>query len=41
MAKSPCVAAPGLQPRVEDCLDYHGVIDAASNMGFDYDDVQL
>lgn len=41
MAKSPCVAAPGLQPRVEDCLDYHGVINAASNMGFDYDDVQL
>ena len=41
MAKSPCVAAPGLHPRVEDCLDYHGVIHAASNMGFDYDDVQL
>jgi tyrosinase len=41
MAASPCVAAPGLQPRVQDCLDYHGVINAASNMGFDYDDVQL
>jgi tyrosinase len=41
MAKSPCVAAPGLHPRVRDCLDYHGVINAASNMGFDYDDVQL
>jgi tyrosinase len=41
MANSPCVAAPGQQPRVEDCLDYHGVINAASNMGFDYDDVQL
>jgi tyrosinase len=41
MANSPCVAAPGPQPRVEDCLDYHGVINAASNMGFDYDDVQL
>lgn len=41
MAVSPCVAAPGLQPRVQDCLDYHGVINTASNMGFDYDDVQL
>ena len=26
---------------VQDMLDYHGVISAASNMGFDYDDVQL
>src|SRR6185437_5095081 len=28
MATSPCVAAPGLKPHVEDCLDYHGVVDA-------------
>ena len=41
MAASPCVVAPGLQPRVQDCLDYHGVLNAASNMGFDYDDVRL
>jgi tyrosinase len=41
MAASPCVAAPGLKPRVRDCLDYHGVINAASSMGFDYDDVPL
>jgi tyrosinase len=40
MAPSPCVDAPGPQPRVRDCLDYHGVINAAANMGFDYDDVQ-
>ncbi|WP_210338429.1 tyrosinase family protein [Bradyrhizobium genosp. L] len=41
MSASPCVAAPGLQPRVRDCIDYHGAIDAAANMGFDYDDVQF
>jgi tyrosinase len=41
MAPSPCVDAPGPKPRVRDCLDYHGVINAASTMGFDYDDVQL
>ena len=41
MAASPCVSAPSLQPRVRDCIDYHGVINAASNMGFDYDDVQV
>ena len=42
MAASPCVAAPGLQPRVQ---GHAGLprcrSDAASNMGFDYDDVQL
>jgi tyrosinase len=41
MAASPAVGAPGTQPRVRDCLDYHGVTDAASDMGFDYDDVQF
>lgn len=41
LATSPCVGAPGLQPRVRDCIDYHGVINAVSNMGFDYDDVQI
>jgi tyrosinase len=38
---SPCVDAPGPQPRVRDCIDYRGVINAASTMGFDYDDVQF
>ena len=41
LAPSPIVAAPGLSPFVKDMLDYHGVISPASNMGFDYDDVQL
>ena len=41
MATSPCVGAPGLTPRVRDCLDYHGVVAAGGNMGFDYDDVSL
>jgi tyrosinase len=41
LASSPCVSAPGPQPRVRDCLDYHGVINATSHMGFDYDDVPL
>jgi tyrosinase len=41
MATSPCVSAPGPQPRVRDCLDYHGVVNASSHMGFDYDDVSL
>ena len=41
MAASPCVAAPGLQPRVKDVLDFHGAINTPSNMGFDYDDVQF
>jgi tyrosinase len=38
MAGSPCVDAPGSKPRVEDCLDYQGSVDAVSRMGFDYDD---
>ncbi|MBH5372119.1 tyrosinase family protein [Bradyrhizobium glycinis] len=41
LATSPCVAAPGLQPRVKDCIDYPGAINAAANMGFGYDDVQI
>ena len=39
MAASPCVSAPGPQPRVRDCLDYQGTVNAVSRMGFDYDDV--
>ena len=39
MASSPCVSAPGPQPRVRDCLDYQGSINAVSRMGYDYDDV--
>jgi tyrosinase len=41
MANSPCVSAPGPQPRVSDCLDYRGAVSAAAVMGFDYDDVQF
>lgn len=41
MAASPCVGAPGLTPRVRDSLDYHGVVNVAARMGFDYDDVSL
>ena len=41
LANSPSVKAPGPQPRVQDCLDYQGRIDAAAQLGFDYDDVQL
>jgi tyrosinase len=39
MAASPCVGAPGPQPRVRDGLDYQGSVTAVSRMGFDYDDV--
>jgi tyrosinase len=41
MAQSPCVSAPGLQPRVQSSLDYQGTVNAPSRMGFDYDDVQF
>ncbi|HKQ91374.1 MAG TPA: hypothetical protein VJZ77_11845 [Blastocatellia bacterium] len=41
MAISPGVIGPGLQPRVQDLLDYQDVVSAASRMGFDYDDVPL
>ena len=39
LASSPTATAPGPQPRVRDCLDYHGTINAVARMGFDYDDV--
>ena len=39
MGTSPCVSAPGPQPRVRDGLDYQGTLNAASRLGFDYDDV--
>jgi tyrosinase len=39
MAASPCVSAPGAQPQVQQALDYQGTVNAASRMGFDYDDV--
>lgn len=39
MAASPCVSAPGAQPRVRDSIDYQGVINSAARLGFDYDDV--
>ncbi|MDF0521703.1 tyrosinase family protein [Bradyrhizobium yuanmingense] len=41
LATSPCVAAPGPQPRVKDCIDYLGAVNAAANAGFGYDDVQI
>jgi tyrosinase len=41
MAASPCVSAPGGTPQVKSSLDYHGVINAASREGFDYDDVKF
>jgi tyrosinase len=41
MAASPCVGAPGPQPRVQDCLDYQGAIGAPARMGFDYDDAKF
>jgi tyrosinase len=41
MAASPSVGAPGPQPRVQDCLDYQGVIAAPARMGFDYDDAKF
>ena len=41
MAASPCVAAPGPQPKVQDCLDYQGTISAPACMGFDYDDIKF
>ena len=39
MAASPCVTAPGPQPRVREVLDYPGQATASARMGFDYDDV--
>jgi tyrosinase len=41
LADSPCVTAPGPQPVVGSTLDYQGRINAASCLGFDYDDVSF
>lgn len=41
MASSPCVSAPGPQPRVRSSLDYQGTVNATSRVGFDYDDVRF
>lgn len=41
MASSPCVSAPGPQPRVRSSLDYRGSVNALSREGFDYDDVRF
>jgi tyrosinase len=41
LASSPVVPAPGPQPRVRDGLDYQGAVNAASRLGFDYDDVRF
>lgn len=41
MASSPCVSAPGAQPRVKSSLDYQGVVSATAREGFDYDDVKF
>jgi tyrosinase len=40
-APSPCTAAPGLEPKVADCIDYLGNLNAAGRLGFSYDDVRL
>ncbi len=39
LASSPAVSAPGPQPRVQDCFDYRGQVNAVARLGFDYDDV--
>jgi tyrosinase len=39
-AASPCVSAPGPQPRVRDCFDYQGSVSPLGNLGFSYDDVR-
>lgn len=41
MALSPCTSAPGATPRVQQTFDYQGVINAASRIAFDYDDVRF
>jgi tyrosinase len=41
MPASPCVAGPGPQPHVSDCLDFQGSVQPLARMGFDYDDVQF
>lgn len=39
LAGSLCVSAPGPEPRVRDCFDFQGKVNATSSLGFDYDDV--
>ena len=41
MAASALVSAPGPQPIVQSSLDYQGSVNAASRLGFDYDDVEF
>lgn len=41
LAASALVTAPGPQPIVASSLDYQGSINAASRLGFDYDDVEF
>lgn len=41
MAPSPCASSPGGTPRVQQTLDYQGVVAAASRLAFDYDDVRF
>jgi tyrosinase len=41
LSTSPGVTSPGLSPRVRNMLDYGGVVNAGSRMGFSYDDVPL
>ncbi len=41
MAASALVTAPGPQPIVQSSLDYQGSVNAASRLGFDYDDVEF
>lgn len=41
LATSSIVGAPGLQPKVQDMLDYQGVINSVDRQGFDYDDVKF
>jgi tyrosinase len=38
LSTSPTATAPGPTPRVEDMLDYQGVINSDSDLGYDYDD---
>jgi len=39
MPAGPTVTAPGPKPRVEDSLDYRGIVKSPDALGFDYDDV--
>jgi tyrosinase len=39
MPDSVCASSPGPTPKVEDLLDYRGVVEADSRLEFDYDDV--